>query len=983
MVNGVQQLDPNYIKAVNPQVVEQWVQEGKVKKQGNAYYVVGSTGYFMESCFVKGTDGNIKTYQLDGKGTIVERRTPKDTGEVVAVKKDTTVPINVIITDSLGTTPDSDIAQEFIKFLKDPNNEFNLQFDDDGNIVFGDNITKEEKEAILNPIIEKFGVAHPEKFTAPPQGTATFTTVTIGENTDQEVINKLIQDGIIEARDDSATTRTYTIKDQERLYEALPDSKNVQYEKADTQPITVNATVTTTTTKKTNMLEVPEGVKLRDDKDARKQLEAEAREAYSNMVADANDGDLQMRDAIDLYIAERKYNDKIEKRMAELETRTIGDGKEKRTSGAIVQLYLDEYANDEERTRINNLVDTILSSDDPNDKKQLLAIIQSTEDSTATDLTKLSDDTLRKGALTFVIRNMNIDSGTLLRLMAVSDVMGARSDEQKIKDDQYFINEQAKDFVRNRQAEQDIKDTTVHFSKSQRKNAPDDGRIHTDIGDAGRKLVDYCPELLCDSITAEEFKGHENDEENGYIKRTIDGETKYFKFSPEKWQSFMGALCDPTTITDKQMSILFGSDEEAKKRFIEDLNMTLQEGRQPIGNLRLPTSIDGKSDTILLNTILGGDSTDGKISNRDLNKLRGMVESAGYSVDKNTTGGKRLLYVMKNAAIGYGVGFATGGLGSLLGGAIDYAGKTAGKIVEFSGLVDVYGDTEAYGTGYMKGQGSTNGDVSLTDDVTLEYHVSVKTTDTYTDQYGTTSVTHNTPVSGTTSGTVTLEGNVTVYGDSSIENGTGYVQGQGHTRGQVNLEKEVEGDPYEGTVNDHHLGQANRAGMAGGVAAAMQSLFTMGGVEERGRNLDTIFDPVIQSSTEEETTEGLRLHRLQYNKVETRSGSSETRVEVHALKAVQYRGPASYSILYQYENGEPVNYMDFAKAYQEKIGGDMSKGYFYVYPELTVNGQKIVPRKDYMAQYNKITTGDPGTSNEVELQDQSYTRKTNLEAIIR
>ena len=982
MVSSVQQLDPNYIKAVNPQIVEQWVQDGKVKKQGNAYYVVGSTGYFMESCFVKGTDGNIKTYQLDGKGTIVERRTPKDTGEVVAVKKDTTVPMNMIITDSLGTTPDSEIAQDFINFLKDPNNNFNLQFDDDGNIVFGDNITKEEKETTLNTIIEKFGAAHQEKFTAPPQDTATFTTVTIGENTEQKIIDQLIKDKVIEAQEDSAETRTYIIKDKNKLYETLPDQKDVKYEKVESQPITVNATVTTTTTKKSNMLEVPEGVKLRDDKDARKKLEAEAREKYSNMLADANDGDLQMRDAIDLYIAERKYNDKIGKRMAELETRTIGDGKEKRTSGAIVQLYLDEYANDEERTKINNLVDTILNSNNPNDKQLLLQIIQSTEDSTATDLTELSDDTLRKGALTFVIRNMNIDSDTLLRLMAVSDVMGARSDEQKIKDDQYFINEQAKDYVRNQQAKQDIEDTTVHFSKSQRKNAPDDGKIHTDIGDVGRKLVDYCPELLCDSLTAEEFKGHENDKDNGYITRKIDGEIKYFKFSPEKWKSFMGALCDPTTITDKEMSILFGSNEEAKKKFIEDLNMTLQEGRQALGNLRLPTSIDGKSDTISLNTILGGDSTDGKISNRDLNKLRGMVESAGYSVDKNTTGGKRLLYVMKNAAIGYGVGFATGGLGSLIGGALKHAGTTAAELITLTGQVTVSGATTATGQGSMTGTGTVTGEGSLTGDVTLGYNDNVITTDYYYGPNGVTTVTHNTPVSGTTTGQATLTGNTTVTGEGSMT-GTGTVSGQGTTTGEATLQGIDEGDPYEVSINDHHLGQANRAGMTASVAAAIHSMFTMGGVEERGRNLDIIFDPFIESSTEEETIENLKLHRLQYNKVETRSGSSETHVEVRALKAVKYRGPEAYSILYQYENGEPVNGMDFARAYKDKIGGDMSKGYFYVYPELEINGRKIIPIKDYEEKYKTITIGRSGTSKEVELPDQSYTIKTNLEATIR
>ena len=65
--------------------------------------------------------------------------------------------------------------------------------------------------------------------------------------------------------------------------------------------------------------------------------------------------------------------------------------------------------------------------------------------------------------------------------------------------------------------------------------------------------------------------------------------------------------------------------------------------------------------------------------------------------------------------------------------------------------------------------------------------------------------------------------------------------------------------------------------------------------------------------------------------------------------------------MYKYEDGTPVSNTDFRKAYQIKTGHKyMTKEYFYLFPEMEINGRKIVPIEDYMTEYKKITEGIPG-----------------------
>lgn len=119
----------------------------------------------------------------------------------------------------------------------------------------------------------------------------------------------------------------------------------------------------------------------------------------------------------------------------------------------------------------------------------------------------------------------------------------------------------------------------------------------------------------------------------------------------------MGICCDPSRATDAEMEVLFGDVKNAKENFLKDLNMTLQEGRSVL-DMKLPSPY-GETGTLKFENIIG--NSNNSIGNKELNSLRDMVESAGYSVDKNTTAGKRLLHVLKNAGLGAVIGFGTGG----------------------------------------------------------------------------------------------------------------------------------------------------------------------------------------------------------------------------------------------------------------------------------------------------------------------------------
>lgn len=891
---SVQCLSPEYIKTVNPQQVQQWVKQGYVKKQGNKYFVAANSSMtFPESCFVKNTDGQVKTYKMNPKGTIVERTAPTHKGEVVGTPQKLYSATVSNIIERMGLTDDN-LKAEFNKFLA---SQQGLTVDESGNITFSD-------VNALNTALSTFAQQHQANFVDPnAQKYVEFT-----QNSDQEIISKLGTNGAIDAQPTEQGGRRYAVKNEQQLTGALTEQVGeTTYEASNARSATLEAGLTTTTTTREGAVTVPEN--LRDNRAGRKQLRTDAQQAYAELVANA---DPELRDAIDLYIAERRYNGKIEKRMNELleYTTTMGGTKEKKATrdGAdIVQLYIDNYASKDDKDKLNNLVTQIQNSQNPNDQQKILEALKGANIIGAdTNFANLPDSLKRKGALICMAQAQGLDSKNLLRLMATYDVMSSRTTEQALKDDRYFIEQQAKDYVKNQQADQDIPNTTVHFSKKGRKGAADDNGIHTDIGKKGRALVQACPEMLCDEVQANQYK----DGQDGFFKTEINGQTRYFKFSQDKWKTFMGICCDPARATDAEMNVLFGNDEARKKNFLKDLNLTLQEGRSVL-EMNLPSPY-GKTGTLQFANIIGNNN--GKIDNKELNALRDMVESAGYSVDKNTTAGKRLLHVLKNTGIGAGLGILTGGMGSLLSGAVNIAGTTAAQTI------------------------TLNGPVSLTGDVTLGYTDQVVTTDVTNTIVGsetfTDTTTHITDVSGTTTGQATLTGDASLTG-------------------------QADGQDYSGSDNNH-LKTAGNAGLLGGIAGAVRGLATAKGVHERGRNIDDVFNltRLVEHEDTEDTNVSIQIP--QFTTVETRKGTMEVGTEIPKLKAVRFRGPEAYNGLYKYEDGTPVSPRDFAKAYQQKIDGIMTDYNFFVYPELEVNGRKIVPVDDYEAEYKKIKPGTDG-----------------------
>lgn len=839
-------------------------------------------------------------------GTAVEKtgtQTPK--GEVIGQPVKSYSVSSSMIMERMGLADDN-LKTEFMKFLSE---QKNLSLDQDGNVNFDS-----ANANALNDALKAFAEKHKANFVNPKAE----KYIQFTEDSAPEVISTLGEEGTISEA--PVSDRRYAVKNEEALRAKLDKQVGeTTYQQTDTRSASVEAGLTTTTTTKENILDIP--ADLRENRKERKQLQENAEREYANLAANA---DPELRNAIDLYVAERKYNKQIDKKMADmLEYKTtIGGTKEKkiqRDDADVIQMYINNYTDAKDKEKLNSLVNEIQNSTNAEDQQQIMdALKDSNVIGIPDSFEKLTPELKRKGALLSMAKACGYDSNTLLRLMATSDVLKNRSPKEVAEDDKYFAKEQANDFVKNQQVQQDVPNTTVHFSKNARKDSVEDGKVHTDIGKKGRALVKACPTMLCDEITdPSQFK---EDEDNGYFKANINGKDRYFKFSQDKWKTFMGICCDPSRATDAEMEVLFGDDKNAKENFLKDLNMTLQEGRSVL-DMKLPSPY-GETGTLKFENIIG--NSNNSIGNKELNSLRDMVESAGYSVDKNTTAGKRLLHVLKNAGLGAVIGFGTGGLGSLLSGALEVAGTTASQMVSYSGKT---ADRLISGT---------TADRVIHDKTTFKYEVNGE-------EYS-----------------KTVNKDINVKGQDWSQN----VEGQEYS-GQV----EAKGQEYSGSDNKY-LDNAKNAGILGAIGGAATGLSTMGRVHERGRNIDDVFALTKEVSNTEQSGETLSLEIPQFTTVETRSCQMEVGDNVEALPAVKWQGPAAYHVLYKYEDGTPVSARDFAKAYKGKINGEMSNRNFYLFKDLEVNGKKLVPVDNYKDVYKTIPEGVKGTIAGVNVNPQ-------------
>ena len=296
----------------------------------------------------------------------------------------------------------------------------------------------------------------------------------------------------------------------------------------------------------------------------------------------------------------------------------------------------------------------------------------------------------------------------------------------------------------------------------------------------------------------------------------------------------------------------------------------------------------------------------GRVGNGELNKFRHLVETTGRSVDRNGTAGKRFLHVLKNAGIGGLLGFATGGAGSWLAGAVELAGKTDAQLVEYSGRT---------------------ADRVIKDSTTFKY---TNNGETFTKR---------------------VDKNITV-------------DGQDYS-GKVTAEGQDWSDSGQ-----KHLKAATNAAMFGGAAGALNGLATMGKVHAKGKNFDGIVR-LTKDKTEEKTEDSkIKLTIPKSKTVTVRSGQIEEKSDVPTRKAVRYRGPEAYTVLYQIDGAEiPAKYR---RAVYQKLDqmwregtngkkGDVPRN-IPVYGSFTINidGQEItVTRKDDWDKVH-IQEGRPG-----------------------
>ena len=893
---SVQQLSSSYINALkarnNGAQLDAFVKNGTIIEKDGKYYVAGKNiqMFSFDNAFeVDETTGKPKEFQFNVKGAVVERTTEQKEGQVVSETKETTFQFNQLT--ELMKLPE-DKQEEFKAFLKSEG----INIDDSGEI-------KTNNNKAIQDAVNKYVEQNKANFVKPGGEYIEFD-----EGSDPAGIAELEKPNGENAK--PAITKQndrYAVTNRNALNEALPtEDAPLTYEAADGRSASLTGSTVTTTERKRADLEVP--ADLKNNKDARKTLEAQARERYADFAADPNN-----RDAVDLYVAESRYEKQINKREQELLKMHDADGKKTtRNAADVVQLYLDKYANSEQARVVNSKVWELANTENEEDQQKLLEILKRDINAFGIDkeskFSDLSPVQKRNAALIAVSEANGTNPKDLLRLMAMQDVMGARTTEEIADDDKFFIKHQAEDYVKNRQANQEFPNANLNYDS---------------IGKHGRKLVDKCSQLFGDEISASEFNAHKNDKANyyeanvvvdkeitqaefqkgvergdsNYIEVTVknsetgkpekkyyhrETETKHFKFNNKVWNTFMKVACDPTSANDEDI------------RLLSDHNMTLQEGRAGL-EMRIPTN-DGRMEEI--RKIIG--NSNDKTGNRELNRWRDLVEQTGLSVDSNPTAAKRLWHVVKNAGIGAGMGLLSGGISSLFGAVVAYAGQTAAQTVPY------FGKTADRTISYS----------GVTEGGTMQHSFTVPGQDvnwsfTTEDQSYTKWVEHSVTVNGFEE---IYEAPVTVEVKGQTYDGTVHIDPQTHTytieypggeyKGTITVEGQEysgevtakEGEKYDGKTNNTKE-QLRNATILGGIAGALRGLATKNKVDAKGRNTDDVYDfTYMKPDVKEEETQ-FTLQIPQYSTIEKRSGNKSTKLDTR--KIVVGAGPHQYTALYQ------------------------------------------------------------------------------------
>ena len=652
-----------------------------LKKQGTVIEKNGD--YYLNSTFTV-SDGGIDS-SSDGKGVTVE----SSQANVVSRTELTIIDINTILDEVKDAG--IDLTDEDAASVKKKIAEAGIAIDNNGNITLESDEIKTKLENILN----QFLIINKQK------------TIEFTEDSDKEFIKKLVMADIIKLNDDQAT---YTILDADKLAEKLSDQSEEQPQSQSVN-LNIEGSKKTVTVTEENKVNVPENIKTLK-RSEKKQFEKDMKQGVTNF-ADHDENAEWVTFAV---IQEYGQED-----MARNKKALIKDNDLKRTED-VIDYYLENYALDSEQA----LFDTLLrkESEEISDE-ELLAFYKEARrqeglrDDNATfegEDGKIKKEKAKKLYAASKMKGWSKD--TLLNRMTYTETKKELKENGKIeKYKEKWIKAETKDQIRTAETRQNIANTSTYFSKEQakaaRKAETDKTKIHQDIGDAGRKLVTACPDTFCERVT--------EDQSDFSVK--INGEDVYFKFSQEKWDKWCS---DQVNRMDKEG---YGKDEHGTLNELRDTWLT---------DVSLTTA-DGKTRS--LEEIIGNGN--GKVGNGELNKIRHMIETSGRSVDANNTAWKRLGNVLKNAAVAYGLGFLTAGVGSLAAGAVSVT-STAYAFAEATATATATATAEATATATATATASVEGGTYYaysdpqTHDVTVYYFENGalvdKTTYTITDE---------------------------------------------------------------------------------------------------------------------------------------------------------------------------------------------------------------------------------------------------------
>lgn len=822
--------------------------------------------------------------------------------------------------------------------------------------------TVEELQNKLQSVIKSFVEGHKDKFVVPAEDTVEFDT----NNTDSSVITELTN-GDTPAIILQEGGKKYKINNREAVENALPKIIVVNYEdvpegESSVVKLSGLSQAETVVTRPEGLPEGNDGTKLsnklRENKNDRRTLETNARAAYETW---ANAPENQ--DAVTLYVAANKYGKKVEQRTKELVqgvTHAEGinaDGKSYSiskeyniTGGEVFDLFLNRLP-EEQRDQLLSKVMEFANSDNKTIKEKLQNVLKGTYET-------MDDATFNgpngnaykvEAAKLLFLEGLGVKPSDLLHMLAVNDVMGARTSEQVQSDKQYFIEHQSKDYVRNMQAQQDKADTTVHFSKKARK-AGTDG-IHTDIGNRGRALVHQAPKSFCTEATEDEFnKAQGTDQAEEYFTSTVTeqeiddngnltGKTKtrtvYYKFDSQKYKDFMELACDPTKSFDPT---------NAPK--LKDLNMTLKEGRDGL-ELHI---LDKDGHMVPIVNLLGNNN--GKVDNSELNAWRHLAEKAGLSTDGNPTYMKRLGDFAKKFAINGAMFVGTAGLGNIAGGLLNIANSTLPQVIK---QPDKYFTTpdKTFRTDdkYISVPGQTIKVDGQTFDHNInidgvDYPVSFQGPDTYINIDGQ---------------TIKVEGDtINIKGETyKIKQDDVNVPGQ---KPSINLTK-----------------VAIATTLATGIGWFLNDRDK---IHAQGRANDDLFDPTVYTSSLPVDRE-VSLNLPQFRRVETREGSKEVGTEPIIHKYTTIIAGVKQELLACYPEATEADYAQILNAVAEANGieggnatGKLWAGRYtdangkkhngiYVPPTITLSNGTVVKYQEDHTTATKIKAGGGGNNYDV------------------